>query len=672
MNVMINKIISLTTLLNKYNYQYHVLDNPIVPDNEYDKLFHELQQLEQQYPEYIQADSPTSRVGGVALTEFASMKHKVPMLSLDNTFSSEDLHKFAARVSDDENIIWSCEPKLDGLAVSLIYQDGILVAGATRGDGAVGEDITANLRTINTIPLKLLDSDIKIPKYLEVRGEVFLPKAAFIALNKQLEGSGGKLFANPRNTAAGSLRQLDPSITATRPLEFFPYGITSVDSEFVGVKHSDAFKKLAKWGFKICPESAVVTGIDNCDKYYSDLHKVRDNLPYEIDGIVYKVDSLDLQQQLGFNARSPKWAIAYKFPAEEKLTTVIAIDFQVGRTGAITPVAKLDPVNVAGVMVSNASLHNADELQRKDVRIGDTVIVRRAGDVIPEVISVVLERRSQDAYSVVFPVNCPVCDAAIAKPEGEAISRCTGGLSCSAQQKEALNHFVSRKAMDIDGLGTKVIDQLVEAKLVANAADLYALNKESLLPLARMAEKSVENLLAAVETSKQTTFGKFLYALGIRGVGDATAHNLAKYFGADLSALLTAEIEQLEDIADIGPIVANNIYAFLRQQHNLQVINKLLAAGITWDPIDKVVDNKNSVLFNKTIVLTGTLEKFSRSELKQLLQDLGATVSGSVSKQTDFVVVGSNAGSKLDRAKILGITVLDETAVKQLINEPNQ
>ncbi len=653
--------------LNHHSYQYYVLDDPEIPDVEYDRLYRELQSLEKKHPELITQDSPTQRVGDKPLDGFTQVKHEVPMLSLDNVFNEDELNEFNKRIqqrldSEDE-ISFAAEPKLDGLAVSLLYEKGLLVRAGTRGDGTSGENITQNIRTIHSIPLKLLGKNI--PDILEVRGEVFMPKAGFETLNKMARENDEKPFANPRNAAAGSLRQLDPKITATRPLAMYCYAVGRVDGGVQLKTHSDMLDNLKQWGLPLCNEREVVQGVEGCLHYFKKMSAMRDSLSYEIDGIVYKVNSLKLQKELGFVAKAPRWAIAHKFPAQEEITKVNAIEFQVGRTGAITPVARLEPVFVGGVTVSNATLHNMDEVNRKDVRVGDQVIIRRAGDVIPEVVRVVPGSRQPSAKKVLLPEKCPVCDSEIEQEEGEAIARCSGGLFCGAQRKEAIKHFASRKAMDIEGLGDKLVEQLVDENCIENMADLYSLSVEDLTGLERMAEKSASNLIASLEKSKHTSLNRFIYALGIREVGEATARSLAQYF-TTFDAIKMADEETLQQVDDVGPIVAAHIVRFFKQPHNLEVIEKLLAAGIHWDAIEAVAKQAQT-LEGKTFVITGTLTNMTRDEAKKALLARGAKVTGSVSKKTSYVVVGDNAGSKATKAEQLGVEVLDEAELITLL-----
>ncbi|WP_294041928.1 NAD-dependent DNA ligase LigA [Thiolapillus sp.] len=650
-----------------HNYRYYVLDDPEIPDSEYDRLMRELQELEAAHPELITPDSPTQRVGAQPLKEFAEVRHAIPMLSLGNAFSDEEMADFDERVRkllNVEQIEYSAEPKLDGLAISLRYEKGILLQGATRGDGHRGEDVTSNVRTIGAIPLRLLGEGW--PAVLEVRGEIFMPKKGFEELNRRARKKGEKTFANPRNAAAGSLRQLDPKITATRPLSFYAYGWGELSVEKLGDSYSDAMAVIKEYGLPVSPELNVVQGLQGCLDYFDAMTRKRDSLDYEIDGVVFKVNDLQQQERLGFVSRAPRWAIARKFPAQEALTVVKDVEFQVGRTGAVTPVARLDPVEVGGVTVRNATLHNMDEVKKKDVHIGDTVYVRRAGDVIPEIVRVLPEPRPKTAREVVLPKHCPVCGSDVIKPEGEAVARCTGGLYCPAQRKEAIKHFASRRAMDIEGLGDKLVEQLVEQELIHDPADLYSLTRQQLMGLERMGEKSAQNLLDALERSKETTLAHFLYALGIREVGEATSQTLAQQFGS-LEALEKASEEELQETPDIGPIVAAHIAAFFHQPHNREVIDKLLQAGIHWPVVERAAEEVLP-LKGKTFVLTGNLSRH-RSEIKAELQALGAKVAGSVSRKTDYVVAGEAAGSKLAKAEELGITILDEEQLDELLRE---
>ena len=661
-----DRIAQLRDDINHHNYRYYILDDPEITDSEYDRLLRELQDLEQQYPDLITPDSPTQRVGAAPLESFSEVKHRIPMLSLGNAFNNEEVLDFDRRARerlDVEVIDYAVEPKLDGLAISLRYENGVLVQAGTRGDGTTGEDVTLNVRTIDTIPLRLVGDDY--PQVLEVRGEIIMNKAGFEKLNRQRREQGEKEFVNPRNAAAGSLRQLDPRITAARPLSFFSYGVGEVLGGRLEDRHSAIIKQLQGWGLRINPESKVVKGVQGCLDYYQQIQEKRDSLPYEIDGVVFKVDSIAQQERLGFVARAPRWAIARKFPAQEEMTVVEGIDVQVGRTGALTPVARLQPVFVGGVTVSNATLHNQDEIDRLDVRVGDTVIVRRAGDVIPQIVSVVRSRRQGRPRKFKMPTHCPVCGSATERIEGEAKTFCTGGLYCEAQRKEMIKHFASRRALDIEGLGEKLVEQLVDAELVRDPADLYSLNEAQLSGLERMAEKSAQNILAALEKSKQTTLARFIYALGIHNVGETTAQTLAQHF-ATLEQLMTADEESLQAVPDVGPIVAHSIVTFFAQPHNREVIDKLLAAGLHWPEVE--IKSEDALpLKGKTFVLTGTLTQMSRNDAKAALQALGAKVSGSVSKKTDYVVVGENPGSKATKAEQLGIEILSESELLSLL-----
>lgn len=647
--------------LRRYEYEYHVLDNPTIPDAEYDRLFHQLKALEAAHPELITADSPTQRVGAKPLSGFAQIRHEIPMLSLDNAFSDEEFYAFVKRIEDrlirlPDPLTFCCEPKLDGLAVSILYVNGVLTQAATRGDGTTGEDITANIRTIRNIPLQLLMDNP--PARLEVRGEVFMPHAGFERLNQQALEKGEKTFANPRNAAAGSLRQLDPKITSKRPLVLNAYGIGIAEGVDLPNTHYDRLQWLKSIGIPVNPEIRLCNGTDEVLDFYRDIQNKRSSLGYDIDGTVLKINDIALQEKLGFISKAPRWAIAYKFPAQEELTRLNDVEFQVGRTGAITPVAKLEPVFVAGVTVSNATLHNGDEIERLDIAIGDMVVIRRAGDVIPQIIGVLHDRRPADARPIIFPETCPVCDSAIVRIEGEAVARCTGGLFCAAQRKEALKHFVSRKAMDIDGVGGKLIEQLVDRELIHTPADLFKLDLTTLTRLERMGTKSAENALASLEKAKNTTLARFIFALGIREVGEATALNLANHFKT-LEALQNADLEALQQVPDVGEVVANRILAFWHEPHNVAVVNDLIAQGVHWETVEtkEVTENRFK---GKTVVLTGTLTQMGRNEAKALLQDMGAKVSGSVSAKTDFVIAGDAAGSKLTKAQELGVTVLTE------------
>ncbi len=656
-----------------HNHRYHVLDDPEVPDAEYDRLVRELRALEDEHPSLVTPDSPTQRVGDTPVSAFGTVEHRLPMLSLDNAFGEEELRDFHRRIVERldlgesaADLEYAAEPKLDGAAVSVMYESGRLVRAATRGDGTTGEDITHNVRTIDSVPLTLRGA--AYPDLLEVRGEVFMPKEGFETYNRRAAEAGEKTFVNPRNAAAGSLRQLDPRLTAARPLDMYVYSVGVVEGGELPDTHSDTLLRLAEWGLKTCPDSDVVAGVEGCLGYYGRIGARRSTLPYEIDGVVYKVNSLRLQRDLGFVSRAPRWAIAHKYPAQEEMTVVKGVEFQVGRTGALTPVARLDPVFVGGVTVSNATLHNIDELHRKDVRRGDTVIIRRAGDVIPEVVSVVKSRRPRGARAVQLPVRCPVCDSRVVREEDEAVARCTGGLFCSAQRIESLKHFVSRKAMDIDGLGAKVIEQLVTLDRVKTPADLFSLTGEELLELERMGEKSVENLLAAVEKARSTTLPRFLYALGIRDVGEATAQSLARHFGG-FDALANATEEALQAVPDVGPVVARRIVEFFAEPHNTAVIVELRARGVEWPETEPAATPPEAgPLTGMTVVLTGTLSSMTRDEAKQKIIDMGGKVTGSVSKRTKYVVHGDKAGSKLSKAEELGVETLDEAAFLDLLS----
>ena len=665
------ELTTLRGLIASHDYAYYVLDDPVVPDAEYDRLMRRLQELEDAYPQHVTPDSPTQRVGAVPVGEFADVRHGAPMLSLGNAFDEAELIDFDRRVrerlesagSEIGDIEYVAEPKLDGAAVNLRYQHGQLVLAATRGDGQTGEDITHNARTIPAVPLRLRGE--QWPEVLEIRGEIFMPKAGFDEYNRQALKTGGKTLVNPRNAAAGSLRQLDPQLTAQRPLDVFFYGIGEVRGGPPLSTHSETLVWLRELGLKTCPQWQVVTGIRQCLSYYAQTGEKRNDLPYEIDGVVYKVNSLQDQATLGAVSRAPRWAVAHKFPAQEELTVVKAVEFQVGRTGALTPLARLEPVFVGGVTVSNATLHNMDELARKDLRALDTVIVRRAGDVIPEVVKVLRERRPEGTQPVTLPESCPECGSEVVRPEGEAIARCVGGLVCTAQLREGIRHFASRLAMDIEGLGVQRVEQLIEAGLVKSPADLFELSAEQLGELERMGPKSAENLIAAIEKSKTTTLGRFLYALGIRGVGEATAAAIAAYFGV-VNELIGADEERLQEVDDVGPVVAAQIRAFFKEEHNRRIVERLLAYGINWPkPRESAADRKP--LAGKTYVLTGSLTGMTRQQAKERLVGLGARVTGSVSNATDGVIAGNRPGSKVARAEQLGVPVLDEAALEGLL-----
>jgi DNA ligase (NAD+) len=657
----------LRETLERYNYRYHALDDPEVPDAEYDKLMLELRALETQHPELLTPDSPTQRVGAAPVAAFGTVKHRLAMLSLDNAFSEEEVRDFDRRVRErldrEAPVRYSAEPKLDGLAISARYVNGVFVQGATRGDGETGEDITHNLKTIKALPLKLRTD--RPPPVLEVRGEVFMPLAGFERFNAEAIARGEKSFVNPRNAAAGSLRQLDPKMTAARPLDLFIYALGIVEGGDLPAHHGEILQALRQWGFKICPQSRVVEGADGCLDYYREMGALRSKLPYQIDGVVYKVDDLELQKQLGFISRAPRWAVAHKFPAEEALTTVRGIEFQVGRTGALTPVARLEPAFVGGVTVSNATLHNMDELTRKDVRVGDTVVIRRAGDVIPEVARVLLERRPDTTVAVTLPDVCPVCGSPVVREADQAVARCTGGRTCAAQRKEEIRHFASRRALDIQGLGDKLVEQLVDRDWVRTPADLFALRAEQLAELERMGEKSAQKLQAAIAAAKHTSLPRFLYALGIRDVGEATALALAQYF-RDIAALRRAGAEEIQRVPDVGPVVAKNVAAYFQDAENSSIVDRLLAGGIAWPALAPV--DSDAELAGKTIVLTGTLQTMTREAAAEAVVSLGGKVSSSVSKKTHYVVAGAEAGSKLKKAEQLGIAVLDEAAFLKLLN----
>ncbi|MEP2250690.1 NAD-dependent DNA ligase LigA [Marinobacter sp.] len=656
----------LRDTITEHNYQYYVLDDPRVPDAEYDRLFRELQDLEAQYPDIVTPDTPTRRVGASVETTFEEVVHRIPMLSLDNAFSDEELRDFDRRVKDrlkaSDDIEYVCEPKLDGLAVSLHYESGVLTRAATRGDGYTGEDITANIRTIPSVPLRLRGDNV--PELVEVRGEVYMPREGFEALNRRLADKGEKAFVNPRNAAAGSLRQKKPTVTARRPLELCAYSVALEDESRLPATHWEGLQQVSAWGFRINPEMRRATGAEDCLQAYNELMDKRASLPYEIDGIVFKVNSLALQQQLGFVSRAPRWAIAQKFPAQEELTVIEDVEFQVGRTGAITPVARLKPVFVGGVTVSNATLHNMDEIQRLGVRIGDTVFVRRAGDVIPQVVKVVAERRPDNAREVQLPDACPVCQSDIVQIEGEVVARCSGGLFCPAQRKEAIRHYASRKALDIEGHGDKWIDILVDRELVTTVADLYLLKKADLTGLERMGEKSAGNLIDAIDRSRHPVLWKFLYALGIREVGEATAKALASHFGT-LEAIGEADEDALQSVPDVGPIVAGHIRSFFDQTHNQETIQALKDAGVQWQ--SEAITASEKPLKGETWVLTGSLSDMTRNDAKAKLESLGAKVAGSVSGKTSCVVAGEAAGSKLTKAENLGVPVMDESAFVEFL-----
>ncbi|OXC80368.1 DNA ligase [Caballeronia sordidicola] len=654
--------------LERANYAYYVLDQPDLPDAEYDVLFKELQQIETDQPELITPDSPTQRVGGQVATGFQPVTHDVPMLSLNNGFADEDIIAFDKRVADTLGhtpVEYACELKFDGLAISLRYDDGIFVQAATRGDGATGEEVTENVRTIRSIPLKLKGKNV--PKRLDVRGEVLMFKRDFEKINARQREAEQREFANPRNAAAGGLRQLDPKMTAQRQLSFFAYGIGMLQGAEMPPSHSSLLDWYKELGLPVNAERGVVQGAEGLLEFFRKTGEQRDGLPYDIDGVVYKVNQRDEQDKLGFVSRAPRFALAHKFPAQEALTQLLAIDVQVGRTGAITPVARLTPVFVGGATVTNATLHNEDEVRRKDIRIGDTVIVRRAGDVIPEVVGAILDRRPDDAREFVMPTECPVCGSKIERLPDEAIARCTGGLICPAQRKQALWHFAQRRALDIDGLGEKIIDQLVDENIVRTPADLFNLGVRQLSELDRFADKSAQNLYDSIEKAKQTTLPRFLYALGIRHVGESTAKDLAKHFGS-LDPIMAASVEELLEVNDVGPVVAESLHNFLSEEHNQMVIEQLRAPGkVTWPEGPPAPKAPQGVLAGKTVVLTGTLPTLSREDAKEMLEAAGAKVAGSVSKKTDYVVAGAEAGSKLVKAEELGVPVLDEEGMRKLL-----
>lgn len=664
------RVARLRAEIDRHNHRYHVLDDPEVSDAEYDRLLTELRSVEADYPALVVPDSPTQRVGGAPVAAFAQIRHRVPMLSLDNAFAREDVIAFDRRVRErletEREIAYACEPKLDGLAISLTYRKGVLEVAATRGDGNVGEDVTHNVRTVKSVPLRLAGKSH--PDLLEVRGEVFMSIPGFREMNRVASEKGERTFVNPRNAAAGSLRQLDPKLAASRPLEVFFYGASVIEGRKMPGRHSEVLAMLRDLGLRTSPESRVVEGVDGLIGYYDEIGRRRSALRYQIDGVVYKVDALNLQRELGFVARAPRWALAHKFPADEEMTRVRAIEWQVGRTGALTPVARLDPVFVGGATVANATLHNFEELRRKDVRVGDTIVLRRAGDVIPEVVKVVEGKRLPDAPVTELPEKCPVCGSDVEREEGEAIARCTGALVCPAQLKESLRHFASRRAMDIEGLGSKLVDQLVELGLVKDAAALYRIDAAKLAELDRMGEKSAENLAGALERSKSTTLARFLFALGIRDVGEATAESLARHFRT-LDALRAATTGEIEEVPDIGPITAAHVHAFLAEPRNSRVIDDLCKLGVRW-PEAAAPKARGGAFDGKTFVLTGRLASMSRDEAGDIIREMGGAVSGSVSKKTDYVVVGDDAGTKLRKATELGLKILDEDEFLKLAGRP--
>ena len=659
------RVRELRVALEEHNYRYYVLDDPSVSDTQYDEMMVELRRLEEAHPQLVTPDSPTQRVGAAPSAAFAPVAHRVPMLSLDNAFDDEDVAAFDRRCRETlrvESVDYVAEPKLDGLAVNLVYEQGRLIRGATRGDGTTGEDVSANLRSIRAVPLQLRG---KVPALVEVRGEVFMPLAGFARLNVQQQEAGGKPFVNPRNAAAGSLRQIDARVSATRPLDVFFYGIGACEPGPAPDSHGAILEQLRQWGLRTSPLAERVRGLPGLLAYYARVAAMRAGLDYQIDGFVYKVDRRDQQERLGMLSRAPRWAVAHKFPPEEAETRLRDVEFQVGRTGALTPVARLEPVLVGGATVSNATLHNMDEIERKDIRIGDTVIVRRAGDVIPEVARVLTDRRPRNARRILLPERCPVCDSLVERVEGEAVARCTGALRCAAQRHEALRHYAGRRAMNIDGLGDERIAQLIEGGMVETPADLYGLTVEQLAELPRMGEKSAANLVAAIDGSRQTTLPRFLFALGIRDVGEATALQLARHFG-DLEALEAADESALQQVTDVGPVVAAHVAAFFADAGNRRVITALRKQGVKWPALPARAAARGN-LAGRTVVLTGTLAQMTRDEAREKLEALGAKVAGSVSKKTDYVIAGEDAGSKLAKARDLGVRVLDAKGLAALL-----
>ncbi len=648
-----------------HNHRYYVLDDPEISDAEWDRLLLRLRALEAAHPELVTPDSPTQRVGAAPAEEFAEIRHRLPMLSLDNAFSDEDVVGFDRRARErlgrETQFEYSAEPKLDGLAIAVTYENGVLVRAATRGDGTTGEDVTANVRTIASLPLRLSGD---APPLLEARGEVFMPIAGFERMNAEAARRGDKVFVNPRNAAAGSLRQLDPRITASRPLDLFFYALGVVEGARLPKRHSEVLQRLRHWGLRVCPEARVVSGVSGCLDYYANIGARRAQLPYQIDGVVYKIDDLDAQRELGFVSRAPRWAVAHKFPADEALTVLKDVEFQVGRTGALTPVARLEPVFVGGVTVSNATLHNMDEIVRKDVHVGDTVVVRRAGDVIPEVARVLPERRPVGARVPQMPMQCPVCGSGVERDADAAVARCTGGYRCSAQRKERLRHFASRRALDIEGLGEKLVDQLVEAALVEWPSDLFGLSAERLAALERMGQKSAENLIGSIERSKETSLARFLYALGIREVGEATAAALARHFG-DVDALASADLERVQQVPDVGPVVAARVVEFFADPDNRREIERLRTMGVHW--ASAAPSSGEQPFAGLTFVITGSLESMGRDEAEDALRALGAKAVGSVSRKTSYLIAGAEAGSKLRKAEELGVPVLDEQALLAML-----
>jgi len=664
------RIAELREEIRRHDYRYYVLDDPEISDARYDALIGELRQLEAAHPELVTPDSPTQRVGGAPSAEFGEVLHAVPMLSLDNAFSDEEVRDFDRRVRerlDVESVAYAVEPKIDGLAISLRYEHGRLVQGATRGDGTRGEDVTANVRAVRSVPLQLRGN--RPPALLEVRGEVYMTRRSFEQLNRRAAERGEKTFANPRNAAAGSLRQLDPAVTASRSLDLFCYGVGATGEWTLPRRHSEVLAALREFGLRTCPEAGLVEDIDGALDYYQRMTRRRDRLGYDIDGVVYKVDRLDWQRDLGYVARAPRWAVAHKFPAQEETTVVRDVEFQVGRTGALTPVARLEPVFVGGVTMSNVTLHNMDDLARKDVRIGDTVVVRRAGDVIPEVVRVVPELRPPGARMVQLAERCPVCGSHVTRAEGEAVARCSGGLVCSAQRREALRHFASRRAMDVEGLGDKLVEQLVESGRVETPADFYALGVDELAELERMGPKSATNLVEALERSKRTTLPRFLFALGIRDVGEATALALASHFGR-LEALESATLEEIQAVRDVGPVVASHVRDFFDEERNRAVIAELRRHGVAWPDVEPTRASSEGPLSGETLVITGTLAAMTRDEARDAARAAGATVTDSVSRKTTLLVAGTEAGSKLRKAQELGVTVIDEGEFRRRLGLP--
>ncbi|MBX2837458.1 MAG: NAD-dependent DNA ligase LigA [Gammaproteobacteria bacterium] len=662
-----SRVAELHRALHEHNHRYYNLNDPSVSDAEYDALLRELQDLEENHPDLLTPDSPSQRVGAAPLSQFEQVTHQMAMLSLGNAFSEEELKEFDGRVQkglerESGRVNYMAEPKLDGLAVSLRYEGGLFVQGATRGDGSTGENVTQNLKTIRTLPLRLAGK--KIPDVLEVRGEVFIEKAAFLQYNDELIKQEQKPYVNPRNAAAGALRQLDSRKTAKRNLSIYCYGLGAVEGWTTPETQADVFEWLRTLGFPVNAENKLCNGIEACFAFYQQMLEKRDSLPYEIDGVVFKVDSMNEQRELGQVSRAPRWAVAQKFPAEEATTVLEAVEFQVGRTGALTPVARLEPVFVGGVTVSNATLHNIDEIERKDVRIGDTVVVRRAGDVVPEVARVVVDARKKGARKIKLPVSCPVCCSAVERPEGDAVARCTGGFSCEAQQREAIKHYASRKAMDIDGLGDKLVEQLADEGLISNVSDLYSLNVDAVAALPRMANKSATNLINAIEDAKRTTLARFVFALGIREVGETSAATLADHFGS-MESLMAATESELMAVDDIGPVAATSLKDFFSNSENCRIVQELLEHGVEFPVADKL--EVEQTLAGNTYVLTGTLNSMTRDEAKGKLQLLGAKVSSSVSKKTTGLIAGASAGSKLTKAESLGVEILDEEALQELL-----